>query len=196
VSLSADGNTALVGSFLADCAPGLCGAAYVFVREGGAWTQQAKLSASDGASFDYMGLYVALSANGDTALASADGADCPAGPDCGAVYVFTRSHGTWTQQARLTAPHPAAGDHFGLRVSLSPSGQTALAKGVQEAHVFNRGPGGWTEAGRPRISSFGAKQGAVEIPTVSGLGLVILAVLLALCAAIRLRLTSLPGTRP
>ena len=98
------------------------GSAYVFTRSGTTWTQQAKLTASDGAADDYFGYSVALS--GDTALVGAYWDDVGANYDQGSAYVFTRSGTTWTQQAKLTASDGAAGDHFGHSVALS--GDTAL----------------------------------------------------------------------
>ena len=86
-ALSADGNTALIGAPnpLYNASPG---AAYVFVRRGTNWTQQAEITAPNGAA-DYFGNWVALSADGSTALIDS--------------YVFTRSGMSWSQQAELTA---------------------------------------------------------------------------------------------
>ncbi len=98
------------------------GNAYVFVRSGATWTQQAELTASDGAAFDYFGCSVAL--DGDTAIV---GMAYPTGlgsPPPGNAYVFVRSGATWTQQAELTASDGAAGDLFGSFVAVS--GDTAL----------------------------------------------------------------------
>ncbi|MBI4701375.1 MAG: FG-GAP repeat protein [Deltaproteobacteria bacterium] len=71
ISVSLSGDTALIGARLdADKGYGT-GSAYVFVRSGAAWTEQAKLTASDGAAYEYFGRSVSLS--GDTALVGADG---------------------------------------------------------------------------------------------------------------------------
>ncbi len=116
------------------------GAAYVFVRSGTTWTQQQKLTASDGAAKDYFGR-VAL--DGDTAIVGAPSK----GP--GAAYVFVRSGTTWTQQKKLTASDGAAGDQFG--VSLALSGDTAFvgARGNNSyagaAYVFVRSGTTWTQ---------------------------------------------------
>jgi FG-GAP repeat protein len=94
VALSASGKTALIGATGDDCTAGEeCGAAYAFVREGSHWVERQKLTASDaGPSHfvfggDFFGS-VALSASGKTALIGALGADCTAGFNCGAAYVF------------------------------------------------------------------------------------------------------------
>ena len=96
------------------------GSAYVFVRSGTSWIQEAKLTASDAAESDLFGLSVALS--GDTALVGAL-FDDDAGSDSGSAYVFKRSGTSWSQQAKLTASDAAADDTFGRSVALS--GDTA-----------------------------------------------------------------------
>jgi hypothetical protein len=119
VALSADGSTALVG---APSKNGFAGAAYVFVRSGSGWTQQAELTASDSGAGDYFGSAVALSGDGSTALVGA-GVKFLA---TGAAYVFVRNGGTWTQQQKLSASDAAIGDVFGYSVALSEDGTTAL----------------------------------------------------------------------
>ncbi len=126
------------------------GSAYVFTRSGTSWSQQAKLTAADGAAGDWFGYSVALS--GDTALIGAHFNDNNVnGVDSGSAYVFVRSGTTWSQKARRTAADGAAGDQFGGRVALS--GDTALigarlnddvVKGIDSgsAYVFTRVPGG------------------------------------------------------
>ena len=78
--------------------------------------QQAKLTASDGATLDVFGVSVALSSDGDTAIVGARGA----------VYVFTRSGSSWSQQQKLTASDSDANDCFGWSVALSSNGNTAI----------------------------------------------------------------------
>jgi hypothetical protein len=96
------------------------GAAYVFVESGGTWSQQAELTASDGAAYDYFGWSVAV--DGSTVVV---GAICHPGSasSCGqgAAYVFVESGGTWSQQAELTASDGVAGDLFGQSVAVSSS---------------------------------------------------------------------------
>jgi hypothetical protein len=141
------GDTALVGAVTDD---GGQGSAYVFTRSGGVWTQQAKLTASDGAGGDQFGI-VALS--GDTALVGAQFDNVGANTNQGSAYVFTRSGGVWTQQAKLTASDGAAGDEFGFNVALS--GDTALVGAIGDdvgangnqgsAYVFTRSSAVWTQ---------------------------------------------------
>jgi hypothetical protein len=106
----------------------LSGAAYVFVRSGGTWSQQAYLKASNTGSNDQFGISVSIS--GDTIVigahyedsnatgANGNGTDNSAA-DSGAAYVFTRSGTTWSQQAYLKASNTEAGDYFGYSVAVS-----------------------------------------------------------------------------
>ena len=149
VALSADGNTSLIGGPRNNNG---VGAAWVFTRSGGTWTQQgAKLTANDETGNGGFGGSVALSADGNTALIG--------GPNdnsgVGAAWVFTHSDGTWTQQgAKLTANDETGNfSFFGNSVALSADGNTALIggpndnNGVGAAWVFTRSGGTWTQQG-------------------------------------------------
>jgi len=111
------------------------GAAYVFVRDGVSWTQQAYLKASNAAGTDFFGERVSIS--GDTVVVSASGEDGADGGgvqtfrDSGAAYVFVRDTGTWTQQAYLKADNPDLGDLFGQSVAVS--GDTIVVGAVNES---------------------------------------------------------------
>lgn len=153
-SLSLSGNTVLISAMGDDLGPTVqnAGSAYVFVRNGAVWSQQARLFASDCAANDFFGHAVALS--GDTALIGADSADTPAGADAGAAYVFVRTGTSWSQQKKLTASDGAAGDAFGQRVALdgniaavtAPANDTAAGLNGGSAYVFTRDGTTWTEA--------------------------------------------------
>jgi hypothetical protein len=141
-----DGNTLLAGaSGDSDAAP-YAGAVYVFEQVNGTWTQTGKLTASDGATFDAFGQAPALS--GDTAVIGAPGVD-GTDVDQGAVYVFQRAGGTWTQTAKLTASDPAYLDTFGYSVALR--GDTAVVGAIYHnggrgaAYVFERISGSWVQ---------------------------------------------------
>src|SRR5690606_6669767 len=145
-SVALDGDTALVGAPREDDGGSNAGAAYVFVRGGGVWSQQAKLVAGDAQLGDQLGWSVAF--DGDTALVGANGED-GAGTDAGAAYVFVRSGASWEQQAKLMAVDAETNDQFGLSVALD--GDTALVGAYGEsafagaAYVFVRSGGGWSE---------------------------------------------------
>ena len=150
-AVALSGDTAIVGAYAdsTDTASQL-GSAYVFVRSGGSWTQQQKLTISDGFEGDHFGWSVAIS--GDTALVGAPSADIGGILNQGAAYVFVRSGGTWSLQQRLTASDGVANDEFGHSVALS--GDTALV-GARSAdiddeanqgavYVFVRSGGTWS----------------------------------------------------
>ncbi len=117
-SVAVSGQTAIIGAQGDDTGGGSnAGSAYVFIRCGMVWTQQVKLTASDGAANDSFG--VSVSVSGDTAVAGAYTDDTPAGANAGSAYVFARSGASWVQQAKLTASDAAAGDQFGVSVSVA-----------------------------------------------------------------------------
>jgi hypothetical protein len=121
-SVAIAGETALIGARGDDIgANAFQGSAYVFVRSV-LWTQQAKLTANDGAAVDQFGLSVAIS--GDIAIVGSPNADVDANDDRGAAYVFIRSGGIWTQQAKQMASDAEAGDRFGGSVAIH--GDTAV----------------------------------------------------------------------
>ena len=129
-AVAVSGDTIVVGApfqFSQNDNP-LTGAAYIFVRSGETWTEQAVLKASNPDGFDRFGSSVAIS--GDTIAvgapfegSSAMGVNGDQGdnsaPSSGAVYIFVRSGGTWSQQAYLKASNTGANDKFGLSVALA-----------------------------------------------------------------------------
>jgi hypothetical protein len=184
-SVAVSGNTMVVGAaFEASSATGVngnqsdngaanSGAAYVFVRTGTTWTQQAYLKASNSGADDRFGAAVAVS--GDTIVVSApeessaatgvDGDQASnAAPQSGAVYVFVRNGSTWTQQAYLKASNAEAHDWFGIAVAVSgstivvgASSEASAATGVNgdgssnaapnsgAAYVFTSTAGVWSQ---------------------------------------------------
>jgi hypothetical protein len=113
----------------------------VFTSDGSTWTQAAELSASDGASSNYLGYSVAIGATGDMAIAGAFGHNGSAG----AAYVFTTDGSTWTQNAELTAPDGSANDSFGAAVAIE-GGHTARGVDIGTAIVGGFGHNGGTGA--------------------------------------------------
>ena len=115
-TVAIDGNTAIVGAHGRDETGLDSGAAYIFVRNGTAWTQQAKLTVNDGLEGDRFGFSASIS--GDTAIIGAPGHDA-IGIDTGAAYLFVRSGGVWTHTAKLSAEDAAIGDEFGHAVDIN-----------------------------------------------------------------------------
>jgi RHS repeat-associated protein len=157
VSLSSDGNTALIGADFDNPLLGASiGAAWVFTRSGSTWTQQGpKLTGTGEERNRYFGNQVAISGDGNTALISGPGES----ESAGAVWVFTRTEGKWTQQAVLTGGEEEnfsekQGGGFGSGVALSSEGSTALIGGANDhgaigaAWVFTRTEGKWAQQGK------------------------------------------------
>ena len=146
-----DSSSSGINSTPNDGAPN-SGAAYVFTRANGIWSQQAYLKASNPGVNDYFGYTVAIS--GDTIVVSASYEDSSTSgvgstpdelaPNAGAAYVFTRSGVIWSQQAYLKASNPEANDHFAVAVAVSgdtlvigSSGEDSNAVGVNHNQVNN-----------------------------------------------------------
>jgi uncharacterized protein (TIGR03437 family) len=146
VALSTDGNTALVGGY--KDANNL-GAAWLFTRTGGVWTQQgAKLTGIGSLGTTYQGIRVALSGDGNTAILGGD-ADNQAS---GAAWVFARSGGTWIQQGgKLVALDSVGNAYQGFSVALSADGNTALVGGYTDNNftgavwIYTRSAGVWRQ---------------------------------------------------
>ncbi len=146
VTLSADGNTALVAAIYDEVVNSAQGTVYVFVRSGGIWSEQQELTASDNEYGALFGASVSLSADGNTALVGAPGFGEMEEQARGAAYVFVRSGGIWTQQQQLLASDGKMSDILGNAVSLSADGNIALISGSGEgAYIFIRTNGIWTE---------------------------------------------------
>lgn len=135
LSMSADGNTLAVGAdYESSAATGVnadatdnsapgCGAAYIFVRTGTAWSQQAYLKPSNAGVDHLFGQSLSISADGHQVAVGAPG------EATGAVYLFQRSGSTWTALARFQEALESSEAAFGRSVALSGDGQ-ALAVGA------------------------------------------------------------------
>jgi hypothetical protein len=147
-AVAIDGDTAVVGAPDDEVgANTFQGTAYVFVRSGPVWSEQAQLAANNGDAGDLFGAAVAVS--GDTALAGAANDEVGANADQGTAYVFVRSGSFWIQQAQLIQRNGAGGDRFGSSVALQAD--TALLgapyrnSSIGSAYVFSRSGSSWTE---------------------------------------------------
>jgi len=145
-SVSISGDTAVVGAPDNDEAGESAGCAYVFVRNGTSWTQQAKLFGSDAFTASDFGFSVSL--HGDTLIVGAPGVDRAGEPAVGSAYVFVRQGTTWTEQARLVSDDADAFDRLGWSVGLW--GDSAVigtffggARDAGAAYVFERANSTW-----------------------------------------------------
>jgi len=164
-SVAISGDTVVVGAYGEDSngsAPDDnseedAGAAYVFVRDGLNWTQQAYLKAGNTEANDWFGFSVAIS--GDTIVIGAMGEDSNGSgpdnddaPDSGAAYMFVRSGMTWTQQAYLKAANAELNNYFGGSVAVSGDmvvigahKDDSIAENAGSAYVFVRSGTVWSQ---------------------------------------------------
>jgi hypothetical protein len=176
IAISQDGNTIAGGAGDEDCMigginpPGCdndnktdtsSGAAYVFVRSGSTWTQQAFIKASHPGKEDWFASRLTLSGDGNTLAVGAqlenggskgvNGNELDqSAEDSGALYLFTRTGATWSQKAYVKAGNAKAYDEFGSAMALSRDGklmavgargEPSAAKGVNGNQNDNSAPG-------------------------------------------------------
>jgi hypothetical protein len=160
VSLSADGNTALIGGNLDN---NNAGATWVFTRSGGVWSQQgSKLVGSGAVGKALQGTSVSLSADGNTALigGSLDNSDV------GATWVFTQSGGVWSQRGpKLVA---SGATYQGQSVALSGDGMTALVGSIGAVWVFTWNGSSWTQQAELEGTGAQAQQGSSTALSADG----------------------------
>jgi hypothetical protein len=157
VHLSDTGDTLAVGApYEASNAVGLggdptdnsapyAGAAYVYVRSNGVWSEQAYIKGTNTEAADQFGYPVRLSGDGSTLVVGAEYEDgnglsqsSNGQASSGAAYVFTRTAALWSQQAYLKASPVGAGDSFGMEVAISSDGHTvAVGAPFESSGVAN-----------------------------------------------------------
>ena len=138
------------------------GAAYVFNRQGGSWSETQKLIASDGAQLEFFGTSVAVS--GSTIAVGSQRATIGSNVAQGAAYVFNRQGGSWAETQKLIASDGQANAIFGTSIALSGSTivvgasfDTISGNAFQgSAYIFNRQGGSWSET-QKLIASDGAE---------------------------------------
>ena len=179
ISVAIQGNTIVAGAFGATVDGNqFQGAVYVFLQPRWGWrseSETAKLTASDGAANDLLGVSVAI--QGNAIVAGASGATVNGNQYQGAVYVFLQPRRGWgneTESAKLTASHGGADDSLGASVAiqrgtivagapyLTVSGSGYILHGAE--YLFVRPIDGW----RSELSS--AELTGSDLATVGGLG--------------------------
>lgn len=179
IAISDDGNTIVSGAFDEDAilsgiqppnagaddepTDASSGAAYVFARKDGKWSQQAYMKAFNTRENDQFGWALAISRDGNTIAVGSHLEDSGAkgingdmqdttAEDSGAVYVYTRSGDTWSPSAYVKASNTKPAAEFGIAVALSADGKmlavgstkdNSAAKGVngnqKDASMVNAG---------------------------------------------------------
>lgn len=174
-----DSNATTIGGDANDDTAVDAGAVYVFTRSGTTWVQQAYLKASNAEAGDNFGYDLAISADGNTVAVGAineasnatgaindnpgDAAEADnSNAGSGAVYVFNRSGGVWSQKAYIKAPNNGAGDSFGYAVALSDDGTTLAVGAIWEDSAV----GGIN----PAPDEGASNAGAVYVYSLDGVG--------------------------
>jgi len=177
LALSADGDTLAAGAIgedssargingeQADDSVTTSGAVYVFERENEEWHQQAFLKASNSDSGDLFGFAIAISADGNTLVASSydeDGgtrlingpADDNSRRAAGALFVFERQAATWSETTYLKGSRNEETDQLGYSVAISDDGNT-IASGVGDEDCLTPGvnPPGCADDSMPEVGS-------------------------------------------
>lgn len=165
VSVSADGNTIVAGG------PGdntNKGATWVFTRSGSTWTQQGSKLVGTGSvgGFVLQGNSISISADGNTAAIAGEADNS----NQGAVWIFTRSGSTWTQQgAKLVGTGNVGAANQGHSVSISADGNTLISGGYFDNSsqgaiwVFTRTGTTWAQQGAKLIAT-----GSIGTPIYQG----------------------------
>lgn len=149
-SVAINQSIAIIGARFDDDHGKSSGSAYIFVRSGEEWIQQAKLTANDGAASDNFGQTVSISE--DFAIVGAPKHAHAGLKQSGIAYIFGRNGDNWTQQAKLIENEPGAKNLFGVSVSISggvaivgaPSSD-GVATDTGAAYVFNRLGDAWIQ---------------------------------------------------
>ncbi len=171
-SVAISGNTIVVGAYNEDSngsspndnSAANAGAAYVFVRNGTSWSQQAYLKASNVTAGDEFGRSVAITGNTIVVGAPYEDSSSAANPDnnsftdAGAAYVFTRSGTNWTQRAYLKASNVAPGAQFGYAVAIAGNSLAVGATGESDtgaAYIFVGSDANWSQQAYLRADNAG-----------------------------------------
>jgi hypothetical protein len=159
-ALSADGNTAIVGERFSNgstSSGGGTGAAWVYTRSGGTWTQQGgKLIATDATSDAEFGYAVSLSADGNTAIITGANDN----NDVGAAWIYTRTGGSWTQLGpKMVGTGMVGFAYFGYSAAISADGNTAVIGGVMDnsnqgaVWIYTHSGSNWTQQGTKLVGT-------------------------------------------
>lgn len=158
VALDSVGNTLAIGAggdsnssynlsvYPVPAAAKFSGAVYIYTFEANIWNQQAYLKASNIDAGDQFGFAVSLSQNGSILAVGAPGESSDgkglnsnqldnSQDKAGAIYVFNRSAGLWTQKSYLKASNTDAGDFFGSTLSLTGDGSTLVSGSSEEDSI-------------------------------------------------------------
>lgn len=156
IDINSDGTRIIVGVPNSD--PGgtsAAGAAYIYLRTGTTWTQEAKLVASDKIANGLLGTSVSISSDGSRAVCGAPGTTSGLWSKGGCGYIFLRTGTTWAQEAKALSSDAAINDNLGRSISISDAGtrliigsdliDPSLLTSAGAAYVFSRSGTTWTQ---------------------------------------------------
>ena len=165
VSISSDGSYAIVGVRHEDTGASNAGAAYIFVRSGTSWSQQAKIQASDASTTANAQFGYSVSISGDGSYAIVGSHRWNGSTWAGAAYIYVRSGTSWTQQQQIQASDAQSSDLFGSSVSMNSDGTYVIVGAFAEAtggsnagaaYVFTRSGSTWSQQAKIQASDAGA----------------------------------------
>lgn len=138
VSLSGDGETVAVVSYmLSNNGIAEAGAAYVYVRQAGIWSMQARLTQPDTNTGDRFGSWVSLSKTGNVLLVASH-RDDDVSDNAGSAHVYMRSEHTWVRSMKLLPSEKDASQGFGARLAINGDGSAMI---IGAASALNTNPG-------------------------------------------------------
>jgi hypothetical protein len=149
ISVSISGEFAIVGAYADENYGVRSGSAYIFRREGSNWIEEQKLTADDGAEYDWFGFRVSIS--GEYAVVGAQ-FDDDNGVSSGSAYLFRREGSNWTKEQKLTASDGSSLEAFGISISIS--GDFIIIGAYEDddnginsgsAYIFERDISNWIE---------------------------------------------------
>ena len=142
------------------------GKAYVFLRTGTSWAEEAILMAADRSVSASFGYSVAMDSLADRVAVGSQNADPATTTDAGSVYIFIRSGSIWTESATIAAADLAANDHFGYAVALTSSGDRLIVGAPHadpsalgsagKVYIFSRSGTVWTQEAMLTASNLAA----------------------------------------
>jgi len=148
-SLNSDGTYAIIG---ANVNTDYAGTAHIYTRSGSTWTHQQQITGSDTANGDQFGAgFVSLNSDATYAVVAGKYHRTSGITNAGALYVFTRSGSTWTQQQKITVSSPEFNHQLGADGQMSSDGNYIIASGSGDssysgaAFVFNRSGSTWSQ---------------------------------------------------
>jgi hypothetical protein len=171
IGLSADGNTVAIGAFVGELVPGVKrGNVFIYTRNNDVWTKQTQLVLNDTVRMENFGIKTAISADGNTVVASATAIKWVGNYTLpyGKIFVFTRTGNTWQQTAAFYASDPVDRDDYGGQLSISADGTTIIV-GAQykkvgttnyqgKAYIYKRSGNTWTEEASLLAQNGGANE--------------------------------------